>query len=138
MTEGKVPVTASVTDGRKVPGELSFIDNTVDPATGSILVKAVFSNEDGALWPGQFANLTVTLGTIAGAVVVPSEAVQTGQQGEYVFVVKEDMTVSMSFVKTGQALDGSVVVSAGVREGETVVTDGHLRLKPGSKVEIRK
>lgn len=138
ISSGKVPVAASSPNGTPVNGELTFLNNQVDPGTGSILLKAIFPNTDKALWPGQFVNLSITLSTIKSAVVVPVQAVQNGQQGEYVFIVKDDMTVSMSPVKTGQALDGSVVVSAGVREGETVVTDGHLRLKPGSKVEIRK
>lgn len=138
ISSGKVPVTASTPNGTPVSGELTFFNNQVDPGTGSILLKAIFPNTDKALWPGQFVNLSITLATIKSAVVVPVQAVQNGQQGEYVFIVKDDMTVSMSPVKTGQALDGSIVINSGVREGETVVTDGHLRLKPGSKVEIRK
>ncbi len=138
ISSGKVPVTASAPNGTPVSGELTFFNNQVDPGTGSILLKAIFPNTDKALWPGQFVNLSITLGTTKSAVVVPVQAVQNGQQGEYVFVVKDDMTVSMSPVKTGQVLDETVVITDGVKAGETVVTDGHLRLKPGSKVEIRK
>lgn len=138
ISSGKVPVTASTPNGTPVSGELTFFNNQVDQGTGSILLKAIFPNSDKTLWPGQFVNLDITLATIRSAVVVPVQAVQNGQQGEYVFVVKEDMTVSMNPVKTGQVLDGTVVITDGVKAGETVVTDGHLRLKPGSKVEIKK
>lgn len=137
MAGGKVPVTAVAKDGTAVSGELSFFDNRVDPATGSILLKALFPNTDKALWPGQFVNLTAILSTMKDAVVVPAQAIQTGQQGEFAFIVKDDMTVAMSPVKTGQVLDGSAVILEGVKPGDTVVTDGHLRLRPGSRVEIR-
>jgi len=137
IAAGKVPVTASAKDGGAAAGEISFLDNGVDPVTGSILLKALFPNGDKSLWPGQFVNLTATLSTVRDAVVVPAQAIQTGQQGEYVFIVKDDMTVSMSPVKSGLVLDGRAMILDGVKPGETVVTDGHVRLRPGSKVEIR-
>lgn len=137
MASGQVPVTAVTSGGSPVTGELAFFDNRVDPGTGSILLKATFDNKDKALWPGQFVNLNLTLAMIKNAVVIPAQAVQNGQQGEYVFVVKDDMTVAMNPVKTGQVLDGSAVILEGIKPGDTVVTDGHLRLKPGSTVEIK-
>jgi membrane fusion protein, multidrug efflux system len=118
-------------------GELSFINNTVDGSTGTILLKAAFSNPDKALWPGQFVNVTLRIATSQSAVVVPSQAVQRGQQGDYVFVVKPDMTVDTRVVQLGQGIDGETVVRKGLDEGERVVTDGQLRLFPGAKVALR-
>ncbi len=117
-------------------GELSFINNTVDGSTGTILLKATFPNPDKALWPGQFVNVTLKLVTGRSAVVVPSQAVQRGQQGEYVFVVTADMTVEARTVQLGQGIDGETVVRKGLEAGERVVTDGQLRLFPGAKVAL--
>lgn len=117
-------------------GDLSFINNTVDGSTGTILLKATFPNPDKALWPGQFVNVTLKLVTGRSAVVVPSQAVQRGQQGEYVFVVKADMTVEARTVQLGQGIDGETVVRKGLEAGERVVTDGQLRLFPGAKVAL--
>jgi multidrug efflux system membrane fusion protein len=117
-------------------GELSFINNTVDGSTGTILLKATFSNPDKALWPGQFVNVTLRLATSRSAVVVPSQAVQRGQQGDYVFVVKADMTVESRAIQLGQGIDGETVVRKGLKAGERVVTDGQLRLFPGAKVAL--
>ncbi|MEJ2657164.1 MAG: efflux RND transporter periplasmic adaptor subunit [Desulfobacterales bacterium] len=117
-------------------GELSFINNTVDGSTGTILLKATFPNDDKALWPGQFVNVTLRLATSRSAVVVPSQAVQRGQQGEYVFVVKDDMTVESRVIQLGQGIDGETVVREGIEAGERVVTDGQLRLFPGASVAL--
>jgi len=117
-------------------GELSFINNTVDGSTGTILLKATFPNPDKALWPGQFVNVILRLATSRSAVVVPSQAVQRGQQGEYVFVVKADMTVESRAIQLGQGIDGETVVRKGLEAGERVVTDGQLRLFPGAKVAL--
>jgi multidrug efflux system membrane fusion protein len=117
-------------------GKLSFINNTVDPSTGTILMKATFRNHEEALWPGQFVNVALTLAISENAVVVPSQAVQRGQQGEYVFVVKPDMTVELRSIQAGQRLDGDTVIRTGLDAGEKVVTDGQLRLFPGARVEI--
>jgi multidrug efflux system membrane fusion protein len=124
-------------DGREdpVPGTLSFIGNAVDPATGTIQLKGTFPNTDRRLWPGQFANVVLTLTVRSGAVVVPSEAIQTGQQGQYVFVVRPDLTVDARPVTTGEVFEGGTVIGKGVVAGEKVVTDGQLRLVPGTKVE---
>ena len=117
-------------------GELSFINNTVDGSTGTILLKATFPNPDKSLWPGQFVNVILRLATSRSAVVVPSQTVQRGQQGEYVFVVKADMTVESRTIQLGQEIDGEMVVRKGLEAGERVVTDGQLRLFPGAKVAL--
>jgi len=117
-------------------GELTFFNNAVDSTTGTILLKATFPNEDKSLWPGQFANVTLTLSTIKSAVVVPAECVLQGQQGPYLYAIKPDMTADLRTVKTGQVLDGEAVIEKGVKGGEKVVTDGQLRLYPGARVEI--
>jgi multidrug efflux system membrane fusion protein len=137
MAAGPVPVEAAPPEGgAPSAGTLNFVDNAVDPATGTIQMKALLPNDDDRLWPGQFVTATLTLSTLAGAAVVPSQAVQTGQQGTFVYVVKPDRTVEFRPVRTGAALDGLVVVETGAAPGETVVTDGHLRLVPGAAVNV--
>jgi len=121
-----------------IPGVLTFIDNGIDPATGTVLLKATFPNADRALWPGQFLNAVLTLALEKDAVVIPSPAVQTGQSGTFVMVVKSDMTVEVRPVTVARTLGQESVIASGVKPGETVVTDGHLRLVAGSKVEIKK
>jgi multidrug efflux system membrane fusion protein len=137
---GTLKVEAMPQDGKAdpVPGTLSFIGNAVDAATGTIQLKGTFPNTDRRLWPGQFANVVLTLTVRSGAVVVPSEAIQTGQQGQYVFVVRPDLTVEARPVVAGEALGGETVIAKGVVAGETVVTDGQLRLVPGTRVEPKK
>jgi multidrug efflux system membrane fusion protein len=120
-----------------VTGKLSFINNEVDTKTGTILLKAVFPNQDETLWPGQFVNAVLTLTTQKNALVIPSSAVQMGQEGQYVFVVKPDLTVESRPVVVGDSLEQWVVVSKGLRPGERVVTEGQLSLAPGAKVEIK-
>jgi len=114
---------------------LTFVDNAVDAATATILLKATFPNDDEHLWPGQFVELTVVLGEEPDRVVCPAPAVQTGQQGQYVFVVKDDSTVELRPVEVARADERDAVIDAGLTGGETVVTDGQLRLVPGSRVE---
>ncbi len=132
--------TAIATSARdsalSVQGVLSFVDNQVDSTTGSILLKALFSNRDGALWPGEFVAITLVLGMQTDAVVVPSQAVMQGQQGTYVFVVNSDGTATTQPVTVQRTLD-SLTVLAGVPAGALVVTDGQLRLTPNAKVDIR-
>jgi multidrug efflux system membrane fusion protein len=122
---------------RPVRGELSFVNNTVDMATGTIQLKASFDNADNALWPGQFVGAVLTLATEANALVVPTQAIQTGQQGPYVFVVKPDLTVESRPVVPGATDGGDTVVVKGLAAGERVVTDGQLRLVPGARVDIK-
>ncbi len=136
MTGGKLAVTATPQDTEAQPatGTLSFIDNAVDMTTDTIKLKATFDNADHRLWPGQFARVSLRLTTLSNAIVVPSQAVQTGQDGQYVFVVKQDSTVEQRPVTTGQSVAQDVVVQKGLTPGEVVVTEGQLRLEPGSKV----
>jgi multidrug efflux system membrane fusion protein len=140
MAAGPVKVAAIINNDEQNPaaGILTFINNTVDTATGTILLKATFDNQDKRLWPGQFVNTVMTLTTEPDVVVVPSQAIQTGQQGQFVFVVKPDLTAETRPVVVGRSLAGEVVVKQGVQAGEIVVTDGQLRLVPGAKVEVRK
>jgi multidrug efflux system membrane fusion protein len=124
-------------------GDLTFVDNSVDQTTGTILLKATFPNEDDALWPGQFVNVTLTLSELTNAVVVPSQAVQEGQNGQFIYIVKADPTntasqiVEMQTVQTGITFNNETVVTKGLQAGETVVTDGQLRLEPKMKVTVK-
>ena len=118
-------------------GTLTFIDNAVDSATGTIVLKATFPNHDRALWPGQFVNVALTLSTDADAVVAPASAVETGQNGDYVFVVKPDLSVESRPVTVDRTVGEKAVIAQGLAPGERVVTDGQLRLTPGAKVEIK-
>jgi multidrug efflux system membrane fusion protein len=128
--EARVPGHGSET------GTLTFVNNTVDPATGTIQLKATFPNTRKLLWPGQFVEVTLTLAS-EHAVVVPSQAIQAGQQGPFVFVVKPDLRVESRKVQAGRRLERETIVTSGLKAGERVVTDGHLRLVPGAKVEIK-
>lgn len=136
MAKGPLWVTA-MPQGTGVPGpdgRLTFIDNLVDTSTDTIKLKAEFENVDGMLWPGEFARVNLQLTTLVGATVVPSEAVQTGQDGQFVFAVKADSTVEQRPVTLAQRVGDDVVVTKGLAPGETVVTEGQLRLEPGSKI----
>jgi multidrug efflux system membrane fusion protein len=135
---GTLPVKATIQgDNRPVLGKLSFIDNAVDQATGTIKLKGEFANADRRLWPGQFVNVTLTLHAQPRAIVVPSQAVQNGQQGQFVFVIHPDLTVEARPVSVNRTSEGQSVIDKGLTAGERVVTDGQLRLVPGSKVEIK-
>ena len=129
--------TAGTGQGSLLSGSLSFVNNSVDRQTGTILLKAMFSNQEGALWPGQFVDVILTLTTQKNAIVVPSEAVQTGQQGEYVYVVKPDLTVELRAVQVSNSGEKETVIAKGLNKGERVVTDGQLNLIPGARVEIK-
>ncbi|HYP08164.1 MAG TPA: efflux RND transporter periplasmic adaptor subunit, partial [Bryobacteraceae bacterium] len=118
-----------------IAGYLSVVDNTVDTATGGIRLKATFDNRDGFLWPGQFVNVVLTLDTQQDATVIPTEAVQAGQKGSIVYVVKQDKSVEPREVQTGRIAGSRTVIQSGLAPGETVVTDGHLRLFPGAKIQ---
>jgi multidrug efflux system membrane fusion protein len=139
MTLQKLKVRAIVPGDELLPEEgfISFVDNSVDTTTGMIKLKGTFANKDRRLWPGQFVNVVLTLTEMANAVVVPSQAIQTGQQGQYVFIVKPDHTVETRPIVSGLTFNDDTVVEQGLRPGETVVTDGQLRLSPGAKVEIK-
>jgi len=118
-------------------GRLRFIDNSVNPDTGTITLKAEFPNADHALWPGEFLFVRTTVGVDARAVVVPGSAVMTGQDGTSVFVVKADRTVELRPVRVLRTVGERVVLADGVHGGETVVTDGQLRLVPGARIEAK-
>lgn len=139
VAAGAVPVLAGPQNdpGHPVQGTLDFIDNAVDRATGTILLKARFANDDDALWPGQFVNVKLDIATKNGAVVVPTPAVQNGQQGPFVFVVKADQSVESRKVRLGPAAGDVTAIEDGLAAGDTVVTDGQLRLFPGARVKTR-
>jgi membrane fusion protein, multidrug efflux system len=136
---GELHVEASIPQStiKPINGALTFIDNKVNTTTGTILLKATFLNQDRALWPGQFVDVVLTLTTEKDRVVVPSQAVQTGQQGQYVYVIKDDMTAELRIVTPGRLYGTWTVIDKGITAGEKVVTDGQLRLVPGTKVEIK-
>ena len=131
-------VSATTQDSPLSPqtGRVTFIDNAVDPTTGTIRIKATFSNSNHSLWPGQFARVTLRLATMPNVLVVPNQAVQNGQEGTYVFVVKADQTVESRPVVTGQQVQEEVVIQNGLADGEIVVVEGQLRLAPGSRVQL--
>jgi len=133
----KIPVTVTPQDGapQAVEGELAFIDNIVDASTDTIKLKGRFANSDHRLWPGQFARVSLRVTTIPHALVLPGQAIQTGQDGQFVFVVKDDGTVDQQPVTIGQRVGEDVVVEKGLKSGQVVVTEGQLRLEAGTKVQ---
>ncbi len=139
MATEKVPVSAVIAGEENNPemGVLSFIDNTVDKTTGTILCKATYTNESKRLWPGLFVNVVMQLSTQPNAILVSSQAVQTSQEGQIVFVVKPDLTVEIRPVEVGRSINGDVIITKGLKPGERVVTDGQLRLVPGALVSIK-
>ncbi|HEY9854935.1 MAG TPA: efflux RND transporter periplasmic adaptor subunit [Stenomitos sp.] len=138
QAQGKVKVQAALpgSDRLTETGTLTFIENAIDPTTGTIKLRATFPNEAKRLWPGQFVKVAVTLTTLPNAVVVPSRAVQTSQQGQFVYVAKADDTVDARPVVQGQSNDGDTVIEQGLKPGETIVTDGQLQLRPGAKIKV--
>ena len=139
MAAGPLPVETTIPGDRGPPeaGQVTFINNAVDTSTGTIQLKATFPNVDGRLTPGQFVEVAMTLTTLSEALVVPSQAIQTGQNGNYVFVVKPDSTVEQRPVELGVTVDTRAVVQKGLAPGEQVVTEGVLRLYPGAKVDVK-
>jgi multidrug efflux system membrane fusion protein len=139
MALGKLQVEALVPmdDERPERGVITFIDNAVDTNTGTIRLKGTFANREKKLWPGQFVNVVLTLTTEPNAIVVPSQAIETGQEGQYIFVVKEDLSVESRPVVAGRSVNNETVVKKGLNPDEKVVTDGQLRIYPGAKVEIK-
>jgi multidrug efflux system membrane fusion protein len=133
---GGLAVQATIgADPEVTTGRLTFIDNAVDQTTGTIKMKGTFTNADHRLWPGQFINVTLTTGQQANAILVPSQAVQVGQKGQYVYVVGQNNTAEMRIVNVGLAAGANIAVT-GVRPGEAVVTDGQSRLMPGAAVQV--
>jgi multidrug efflux system membrane fusion protein len=142
-TNGTVAASATAPEGAPAAaragetGTVTFIDNAVDPTTGTIKLKATFPNRTRALWPGSFVQATLTLTTNPSALVVPAVAVQTGQQGQFVYVVKEDHTVEVRPVRLDREVGTDAVIAQGLAPGERVVTDGQLRLTPGARVAVK-
>ena len=139
MLQGTVRVSAKppTETGPPTDGRITFVDNAVDQTTGTIKIKGTFANESRRLWPGQFVNVVVTLTTDPTAIVVPTVAVQTSQQGQFVFVVRADKTVEMRPVNVARTNGSESVIGDGVKPGETIVTDGQLRLTPGARISVK-
>jgi multidrug efflux system membrane fusion protein len=139
--EGKMEVQVFTPENpglaEPITGHVSFVNNTVEQTTATIRLKATFQNRDRRLWPGQTIQALLTLGVQPGAVVVPSQAIQSGQSGSYAFVVKQDQTAELRLVSVSRSTNGEAVIDKGLSPGETVVTDGQLLLTPGARVSIR-
>jgi membrane fusion protein, multidrug efflux system len=138
QAKSALPVRVTVRGSRQVSAEglLTFIDNTVDQATGTIALKATLANQDEALWPGQFVDVSVLVNTVSSIATVPANAVLVGQDGTYVFVIKPDQTVDPRIIEVNRTIDGVAFVTHGLAPGERVVTDNQLRLAPGSSVTV--
>lgn len=138
QAQGRIKVAAALpgTDAFTEEGTLTFVENAIDATTGTIKLRATFENAAKRLWPGQFVKVAVTLTTQPRVTVVPARAVQTSQQGEFVYVLQADQTVEARPVVTGQGNAGDAVIREGLKPGERVVTDGQLQLKPGAKVQV--
>jgi membrane fusion protein, multidrug efflux system len=136
MASGPLPVLATRPNQPPESGNVTFVDNAVDPTTGTIKLRATFPNHSETLWPGQFLDLVVTITTKRGALVVPSQAIQNGDAGQYVYVVKQDHTVQNQPVRVEMTVNGQAVIAEGLRPGDQVVTDGQSRLTPGLQVDV--
>ena len=139
MATGKLEVDALVPNSSAQPirGELSFVDNGLDTTTGTIQLKATFANSQAQLSPGEFVDVVLKLAEQPNAIVVPSQAIQTGQKGQYVFVVKPNKTVEARSIKVGNTVGNETAINQGLKLGEQVVTDGQFNLAPGATVAIQ-
>jgi len=139
MAAGPLRVEATVPNNSGPPeiGTLTFIDNLVDTTTGTIHLRSTFENKSGVLWPGLYVNTLMTLAQQSSATVIPSQAINAGQQGSFVYVVQADGTVVPRSVTSSRSVEGLAVIDKGLQPSETVVTDGQVRLVPGSKVQIK-
>jgi membrane fusion protein, multidrug efflux system len=133
----RVLVRTTGADSTEVAGRLSFVDNSIDPATGTLTLKGEFPNADGRLWPGEFVEVRLVLTVDPNALVVPFPAISNGQQGTYVYVVNADSSATMRLVKVARSDDATAVIASGLKPGETVVTDGQFRISPGARLVIR-
>jgi multidrug efflux system membrane fusion protein len=138
MQGGGLPVTAAIPGDARTPaaGKIHFLESSVDATTGTIRLKAAFANADARLWPGQFVNVRVIMDQRPQAVVVPPTALQTGQAGNFVYVLKADSTIELRLVKAGPRDDTGISLEQGLAPGERVVVEGHLRVAPGVKVRV--
>jgi multidrug efflux system membrane fusion protein len=133
----RVEATVPNSSGRPEVGKLVFVDNAIDTTTGTIRVRALFDNSSNALWPGLYVNTLMTLAEQSNATVIPSQAITAGQQGSFVYVVEADGTVAPRAVASSRSVEGQAVIDKGLKPGETVVTDGQVRLVPGARVQIK-
>jgi len=139
MKGQRLPVIAKLRGSDStITGELTFFDNNVDTTTGTIRLKSTFANADHLLWPGQFVDVSLNLATQKNAVLIPSQAVQAGQKGPYVFRVKPDNTAEMVPIVTERTYNGMAIVKEGIQAGDIIVIDGQLQVVPGGQVVIRK
>ncbi len=136
MAKGEVVVNAFIDDDRKQPGVIAFIENSVDPNTGTVTTKARIGNANEGLWPGQFVKVEIVLGVEPDALAVPAPAIQLGPQGPYLFVIK-DGVAELRQVVVKRTQNGESVIGKGLADGEQVVVDGHLRLVNGANVAVR-
>jgi multidrug efflux system membrane fusion protein len=138
-TMERLPVLATIPaqSAEPIKGHLTFVDNQVDTSTGTIGLKATFANDDTQLWPGQFVNVTLRLGVQASAITVPNAAIQIGQNGPYLFIVKSDSTVELRLIIVDRTVGDKTVIGKGLAPGERVVVDGQLRLTNGARVTVR-
>jgi multidrug efflux system membrane fusion protein len=139
MAQESLRVEASPPNDGRPPssGRITFVDNSVDPNTGTIRIKGTFPNDDRRLWPGQYVNVVVTLTSDPAAIVVPAAGIDAAQDGQYAFVVKPDQTVEFRPVEVARTNGAEVVIKSGLKPGEIIVTDGHLRLVPGSRIAVK-
>jgi multidrug efflux system membrane fusion protein len=139
QARGKLKVEAipPQDESRPEQGLLTFFNNAVDSTTGNILLRGTFQNVEKRLWPGQFVNVVLRLTSRPNSVVAPTQAVQTGQAGPYVFVVGQNLTVDSRPIVAGPTIGAETVIDKGLQPGDKVVTDGHLLLFPGAKVELK-
>ena len=133
----RVEATVPNSSGRPEVGKLVFVDNAIDTTTGTIRVRALFENSSNTLWPGLYVNTLMTLAEQSNAIVIPSQAITAGQQGSFVYVVQADGTVAPRAVASSRSVEGQAVIDKGLQPGETVVTDGQVRLVPGARVQIK-
>ena len=140
QASGRLPVTVTVPDKPQSPvtGTLTFIDNQVDAATGTISLKATFANDDTRLWPGQFVSVTLRLGTQANAIAAPSVGIQIGQNGPYVFLIRDDSTAELRLVRVDRTVGNKTVIAEGLAAGDRIVVDGQLRLGNGMRVNVQR
>ncbi len=139
LAQGALKVTAIIPQdsGPPVRGDLTFVDNAVDATTGTLHIRATFQNADNRLWPGLFVNTILTLSNEPNATVVPAQAISSGQNGSFVFVVKGDKTVEQRPVETSRSLNNETVVTKGLQPGETIVVDGQVNLTSGARIEVK-
>lgn len=133
----RVEATVPNSSGRPEVGKLIFVENVVDTTTGTIRLRALFDNSSNALWPGLYVNTLMTLAEQMNAIVIPAQAITAGQQGPFVYVVQAEGTVTPRQVTSTRSVEGLAVIDKGLKPGETIVTDGQVRLVPGAKVQIK-